>query len=65
VLRIPLTRQKYDRCKRRGALKKINSAFLWIAYAMARVGEDHDEMWDERDRFFYDLLRVPDRQPIR
>ena len=32
---------------------------------MARVGEDHDEMWDERDRFFYDLLRVPDRQPIR
>jgi hypothetical protein len=23
-------------------------------------GEHHDEMWDEQDGFFYDLLRLPD-----
>ena len=27
---------------------------------MDRVGEHHDEMWDEEDGFFYDLLRLPD-----
>jgi hypothetical protein len=34
--------------------------FLWIAYAMDRIGPCHDEMWDERDGFFYDLLHLPD-----
>ncbi len=34
--------------------------FIWIAYAMDRVGEHHDEMWDEEDGFFYDVLRLPD-----
>ena len=32
------------------------------AYAMDRIGEHHDEMWDEEDGFFYDLLRLPDGQ---
>jgi hypothetical protein len=27
---------------------------------MDRIGENHDEMWDEQDGFFYDLLRTPD-----
>jgi hypothetical protein len=27
---------------------------------MDRLGENHDEMWDEEDGFFYDLLRLPD-----
>jgi hypothetical protein len=39
--------------------------FAWIAYAMDRVGENHDEMWDEEDGFFYDLLRTPDGQARR
>jgi hypothetical protein len=26
---------------------------------MDRIGEHQDEMWDERDGFFYDLLRLP------
>ena len=35
------------------------------ADAMDRVGEHHDEMWDEQDGFFYDLLRLPDGQGMR
>ena len=39
--------------------------FIWISYAMDRRGENHDEMWDERDGFYYDLLRLPDGQAMR
>jgi hypothetical protein len=39
--------------------------FARIAYAMDRIGEHQDEMWDEHDGFFYDLLRVPDGQATR
>ncbi|HEY7023695.1 MAG TPA: hypothetical protein VH371_01905 [Candidatus Limnocylindrales bacterium] len=34
--------------------------FVWIAYAMDRIGDNHDEMWDEEDGFYYDVLRLPD-----
>jgi mannosylglycerate hydrolase MGH1-like protein len=44
---------------------KFVQHFLWIAYAMDRRGEHHDEMWDEQDGFFYDLLRLPDGQALR
>ena len=33
---------------------------MWIAYAMDRVGDNHDEMWDDEDGFYYDVLRLPD-----
>ncbi len=33
--------------------------FFWITYAMDRIGDNHDEMWDEEDGFFYDLLHLP------
>ena len=33
---------------------------LSIAGAMDRVGANQDEMWDEEDGFFYDVLRLPD-----
>jgi len=39
--------------------------FMWIAYAMDRIGENHDEMWDETDGFFYDVLRLPDGSATR
>ncbi len=39
--------------------------FAWITYAMDRVGEHHDEMWDEEDGFFYDLLRLPNGDATR
>ena len=34
--------------------------FFWIASGMDRVGQTDDEMWDEEDGFFYDVLRLPD-----
>lgn len=39
---------------------KFLEHFLWIAAAMDRTGENQDELWDEEDGFFYDLLRLPD-----
>jgi hypothetical protein len=39
---------------------KFLDHFFWIAAAMDRVGEHQDELWDEQDGFFYDLLRLPD-----
>ncbi len=39
--------------------------FLWITYAMDRIGENHDEMWDASDGFFYDLLRFPNGDAMR
>ena len=29
-------------------------------YAMDRIGDNQDEMWDEEDGFYYDVLRLPD-----
>jgi hypothetical protein len=39
--------------------------FIWITYAMDRIGENHDEMWDSEDGFFYDLLHLPNGDAIR
>jgi hypothetical protein len=39
--------------------------FFWITYAMDRIGENHDEMWDSDDGFFYDLLHLPNGEARR
>ena len=39
--------------------------FAWIAYAMDRLGERHDQMWDDVDGFFYDLLHFPSGDTMR
>lgn len=44
---------------------KFFEHFLWIGAAMDRIGEHDDEMWDSRDGFFYDLLRLPDGTATR
>jgi hypothetical protein len=44
---------------------KFVEHFLWIAWAMDHVGETADEMWDEEDGFFYDVLRLPDGSGMR
>jgi hypothetical protein len=44
---------------------KFVQHFIWISYAMDRIGEHHDEMWDEQDGFYYDLLRLPEGQAMR
>ncbi|MDX2241647.1 MAG: glucosidase [Leptolyngbyaceae cyanobacterium bins.302] len=38
---------------------------MWIAGAMDRIGEHHDELWDEEDGFFYDVLQLPDGSATR
>jgi hypothetical protein len=39
--------------------------FAWIAYAMDRIGGQQENMWDEQDGFFYDVLRLPNGQATR
>ena len=39
--------------------------FIWITYAMDRIGVNRDEMWDEEDGFFYDLLHLPNGESLR
>jgi hypothetical protein len=38
---------------------------LWIAGAMDRIGDNEDELWDEADGFFYDVLQLPDGKAVR
>jgi hypothetical protein len=59
MLEIALILCEYDSMYEEFAYKFIED-FLWIAYAMNRPGEHRDEMWDEEDGFFYDVLRMPD-----
>jgi hypothetical protein len=34
--------------------------FFWIAAAVDPIGDHADELWDEEEGFFYDVLRMPD-----
>ena len=38
---------------------------MWIAGAMDRIGDHQDELWDEEDGFFYDVLRLPNGNSTR
>ena len=44
---------------------KFVERFFWIAAAVDPIGEHPDEMWDEEDGFFYDVLRLPDGSGTR
>jgi hypothetical protein len=44
---------------------KFAEHFLFIAAAMDRIGDNEDELWDEEDGFFYDVLRLPDGNAAR
>jgi hypothetical protein len=44
---------------------KFTEHFVFIAAAMDRIGDNNDELWDEADGFFYDVLRLPDGQSQR
>jgi len=48
-----------------GMIGKFVEHFFRIASSMDRVGDHQDEMWDEEDGFFYDLLRLPDGNAMR
>jgi hypothetical protein len=38
---------------------KFFEHFIYIAGAMDRIGVCNDELWDEEDGFYYDVLRLP------
>ena len=48
-----------------GMTTKFFEHFFRIAASMDRAGDNEDEMWDEEDGFFYDLLRLPDGSAMR
>jgi hypothetical protein len=64
MLDIALTLSEHDPMYQDIAFKFVQH-FMLIDYAMDRAGEQHDEMWDEEDGFFYDLLRLPDGGAMR
>jgi hypothetical protein len=64
MLDIALILCDYDSMYEDIAFKFIQH-FMWISYAMDRIGEHQDEMWDEQDGFFYDVLRLPNGQSMR
>ena len=59
MLEIALELATHDRAYEPMAAKFVQH-FLWIASAMDREGDRDDELWDEEDGFFYDLVRMPD-----
>jgi len=43
---------------------KFFEHFLHIAEAMNNVGESGSGLWDEQDKFFYDVLHLPDHSMV-
>jgi len=64
MLEIALILAEYDSVYEDIAFRFLEQ-FLWITYAMDRIGEHHDEMWDSQDGFFYDLLHLPNGSAMR
>ena len=46
-------------------MQKFFERFFWIAAAVDPIGDHPDEMWDEAEGFFYDVLRMPDNSGSR
>jgi hypothetical protein len=44
---------------------KFFEHFLYIAGAMANVGNEGINLWDDEDEFFYDVLHTPDNHRIK
>jgi hypothetical protein len=64
MLEMALILCEYDRVYEEVAYKFVQH-YAWIAYAMDRMGGGEEEMWDESDGFFYDLLLLPDGSGTR
>ena len=44
---------------------KFFEHFIYIAGAMDRIGINNDELWDEQDGFYYDVLRLQRGEAMR
>jgi len=58
MLEIALILTEYDSIYEEIAFRFLEQ-FVWITYAMDRIGANHDEMWDNEDGFYYALLHFP------
>ncbi len=65
MLEIALILTDYDKAIYEEIAFRFLEHFLWITYAMDRIGENHDEMWDTKEGFFYDLLHFPNGDAMR
>jgi hypothetical protein len=59
MLSIAIEIAKQDPTYQEFVLKFVQH-FMWIAGSMDRVGDNQDELWDEEDGFYYDVLVMPD-----
>jgi hypothetical protein len=64
MLDIALILTEYDPLYDEVAFRYLEH-FIWISYAMDRIGAHEDEMWDSTDGFFYDLLHFPNGDVTR
>jgi hypothetical protein len=64
MLEIALILTEYDSKYEEIAYRYLEH-YIWIAYAMDRIGERHDSMWDTEDGFFYDLLHLSNGDAVR
>ena len=58
MLEIALILAEHDAAYEQAAYRFLEH-YIWISYAMDRPGVHEDEMWDDADGFYYDLLRLP------
>jgi len=65
MLEIALILTEYDAAMYEEIAYRFLEHFVWITYAMDRIGVHHDEMWDSEDGFFYDLLHFPNGEAAR
>ncbi len=47
------------------AASKFFEHFMWIAATTDRIGVANDELWDDEDGFFHDVLRFPSGDGVR
>ncbi len=64
MLEMALILADHDPAYEETAFKFLEN-FIWISYAMDRIGGRPEAMWDEADGFYYDVLRLPDGEAFR
>ena len=64
MLEMALVLAEHDPVYEEIAFKFLENV-IWITYAMDKVGEHRDDMWDEEDGFYYDVLRLPSGEAFR
>jgi Glycosyl hydrolase family 63 C-terminal domain len=64
MLEIALILTDYDSIYEEIAFRFLEH-YAWITYAMDHVGGGDEQMWDEEDGFFYDLLHLPNGSSTR